>query len=192
VCASDCHCSSWWVYYFENCPGCVRCHDRLAGARLWAALREWAANGFTPDGAADGYVPKKPNLFLVGDWKSLAMVCGVNNPTATYACMYCFAHKKEKGVFDLVDAAGNPKHQFEHCCDGQGNPLSEWPIQRSMNHIITRGIGALRQFGQKEEPLFPFIPFSHVILDELHLFLRLSDLLMNLLIYEVRVCLRTV
>jgi hypothetical protein len=168
---------------------CFVWRHRLAGQRLWDALLEFAENGFTPDGAVDGYVPKKPKLFLVGDWKSLAMVCGVNNPTANYPCCWCFVSKQLKGLFDLVDAAtGEPAHNYEHCCGGDGRPLAEWPIQRSMSHLKSVGLAALGVFGQKQEPLFPFIPFSRVILDELHLFLRLADLLMSLLIYEVRVC----
>ena len=38
----------------------------------------------------------------------------------------------------------------------------------------------------KTNPLFDFIPIDHVIIDTLHLFLRISDNLMELLIRELR------
>ena len=34
--------------------------------------------------------------------------------------------------------------------------------------------------------MFPFIPIHHVIIDSLHLFLRISDVLINLLIWDLR------
>ena len=38
----------------------------------------------------------------------------------------------------------------------------------------------------KTNPLFDFIPIDHVIIDTLHLFLRISDNLIELLIRELR------
>ena len=38
----------------------------------------------------------------------------------------------------------------------------------------------------KKDPLFSFIPLDHVIIDTLHLFLRISDNLIELLIRELR------
>ena len=40
--------------------------------------------------------------------------------------------------------------------------------------------------GCKNQPLFPFIPIDHTIPDILHLFLRISDVLINLLILGLR------
>jgi hypothetical protein len=37
-----------------------------------------------------------------------------------------------------------------------------------------------------EVPIFKFIPIDHMIIDTLHLFLRVSDLLINLLIQDLR------
>lgn len=36
------------------------------------------------------------------------------------------------------------------------------------------------------KPLFPTIPLMHVVIDNLHLFLRTSDVLIDLLIVELR------
>jgi hypothetical protein len=35
-------------------------------------------------------------------------------------------------------------------------------------------------------PLFSFIPLDHVVIDSLHLFLRIADVLINLLIRDLR------
>lgn len=42
-----------------------------------------------------------------------------------------------------------------------------------------------KKFNCKAVPLFPFIPIDHVIIDTLHLFLRISDNLIELLIREL-------
>ena len=43
-----------------------------------------------------------------------------------------------------------------------------------------------KQYNCKNEPLFSFIPIDHVVIDTLHLFLRISDNLIELLIRELR------
>ena len=43
-----------------------------------------------------------------------------------------------------------------------------------------------KQFNCKKDPLFPFIPLDHVVIDTLHLFLRISDNLIELLITQLR------
>ena len=37
------------------------------------------------------------------------------------------------------------------------------------------------------EPIFGFIPMHHVVIDALHLFLRISDILINVLIWDIRI-----
>ena len=43
-----------------------------------------------------------------------------------------------------------------------------------------------KQFNCKRPPCFPFIPLDHVVIDTLHLFLRISDNLIELLIRQLR------
>jgi len=43
-----------------------------------------------------------------------------------------------------------------------------------------------KQFNCKNPPLFPFISLDHVIIDTLHLFLRISENLIELLIRKLR------
>lgn len=45
---------------------------------------------------------------------------------------------------------------------------------------------AKQQYGCKRLPLFESIPMDRVIIDTLHLFLRIGDLLINLLIMDLR------
>ena len=43
-----------------------------------------------------------------------------------------------------------------------------------------------KKYNCKHDPLFPFIPLDHVVIDTLHLFLRISDNLIELLRRELR------
>ena len=43
------------------------------------------------------------------------------------------------------------------------------------------------RFNCCQAPLFPFIPIDHVVIDTLHLFLRISDNLIDLLICDLRI-----
>ena len=52
--------------------------------------------------------------------------------------------------------------------------------------IMTDLFAKSKKFNCKATPLFNFIPIDHVIIDTLHLFLRISDNLTELLIRELR------
>ena len=43
-----------------------------------------------------------------------------------------------------------------------------------------------KQFNVSHPPLFPGIPLKNVVIDNLHLFLRVSDVLINLLVVELK------
>ena len=43
------------------------------------------------------------------------------------------------------------------------------------------------RFNCSHAPMFPFIPIQHVVIDSLHLFLRIADVLINLLIRDLRI-----
>ena len=43
-----------------------------------------------------------------------------------------------------------------------------------------------KKYGCIQQPLFPSIPIDHVIPDILHLFLRINDVLINLLVLRLR------
>ena len=105
--------------------------------------------------------------FLGGDWKFLAFVCGVGDVNQDYACIWCKCPRlqrwdtnKQWSMTDLSLGARNLA-QISQCAKS-------------------------KQFNCKNNPLFPFIPLDHVVIDTLHLFLRISDNLIELLIRQLR------
>ena len=105
--------------------------------------------------------------FLGGDWKFLACVCGLGAANQDYACIWCKCPRlqrwdtnKQWSMTDLSLGARNLA-QISQCAKS-------------------------KQFNCKNNPLFPFIPLDHVVIDTLHLFLRISDNLIELLIRQLR------
>ena len=107
-------------------------------------------------------------LYLGGDWKFLATVCGIESATSEYACIWCKCPKGKRSDMAL-----------------------EWSITDS-----TKGARSIEEIAEKAKlpkkskvrfncckpPIFSFIPLHRVVIDNLHLFLRISDVLINLLI----------
>ena len=105
--------------------------------------------------------------FLGGDWKFLACVCGIGCANQDYACIWCKCPRvhrwdtsKKWSIKDTALGARTVKEITEH--------------------------SRKKQFNCKYSPLFDFIPMDHVVIDTLHLFLRISDVLISLLILELR------
>ncbi len=109
--------------------------------------------------------------FLGGDWKFLAIATGIDSVCSTYACVWrkCpssdrFDADKTWSITDTTKGARTVKET----CD-----LAKLPKSR-------------RKFNVSHAPLFPDIPLDHVIIDNLHLFLRISDTLIDLVITEMK------
>ena len=110
--------------------------------------------------------------YLGGDWKFLAMVCGIGNVISVFPCIWCkcptsdkFDICKERSITDPLEGA------------------------RTVDEIIrlsTRKGTLATKFSYKHPPLFPYIPIFKVVIDTLHLFLRITDNLQNLPILELR------
>ena len=105
--------------------------------------------------------------FLGGDWKFLATICGIGCANQDYACIWCKCPRlcrwdttKKWSIRDTSMGARTVKEITEH--------------------------SRKKQFNCKFPPLFDFIPMDHVVIDTLHLFLRISDVLIALLILELR------
>jgi len=108
--------------------------------------------------------------YLGGDWKFLALVCGLNAANADYSCIWCKCHSKDRWNMQL-------KWSLSDTSKGA----------RSIEEIKTLSKKpAKQQYGCKRLPLFESFPMDHVIIDTLHLFLRIGDLLINLLIMDLR------
>ena len=114
----------------------------------------------------------KIQFYLGGDLKFLALVCGIESANAVHACVWC----KPKGqrsdmeiqlsITDPIRGARTVEEITEKCKLGKRNK---------------------DQYNYKNPPLFPFIPIKQVIIDTLHLFLRILDRLIDLLIRDLRI-----
>ena len=104
--------------------------------------------------------------FFGGDWKFLACVCGLGAASQDYACIWCKCPRNQRHDIQRVWSLSN---------SAQG--------ARSPEEISS--FAKSKKFNCKATPSFNFIPIDHVIIDTLHLFLRISDNLTELLIREL-------
>ena len=104
-------------------------------------------------------------MFLGGDYKFLLMAMGMKGPTSHYACLWCKVHKLQR--WDTTKDL-----EFYNMGD----------MKRTL--IDIKNSRAKKQFSCCSQTLFNIEP-DHVILDELHLMLRITDRLMENLIKEV-------
>ena len=109
--------------------------------------------------------------FLGGDWKFLACICGLGAATSTYPCIWC-----KCPLYDKYD--GTKSWSLLDSCKGARS------VEEIKEKSKPRSCG--ERYNVKHCPLFPSIPLDHVVIDSLHLFLRISDNLINLLILEFR------
>ena len=105
--------------------------------------------------------------------KFLTMVCGIEGATCEHACIWCKCPKSLRYKMDM-----------------------QWSITdssagvRTVEEITAKsklGKTSKQRFNCIKPPLFDFIPMDRVVIDSLHLFLRISDVLTNLLIRDVRI-----
>ena len=111
--------------------------------------------------------------FMLGaDWKFLAMSVGIESATSDYFCIWCKCKASERyDTSKLWSISDTQKH---------ARTISEIKRLASLNKKGNLKYGCINQ------PLFPTIHITHVIPDILHLFLRISDTLINLFIMELR------
>ena len=112
----------------------------------------------------------KVQFYLGGDWKFLAAVCGLESATANYACIWCkcprFDMKLNWSIHDPAQGARSIEEIREK---------AKLPKRSTSRYNCCR------------DPIFSFIPISRVVIDSLHLFLRISDVLINLLIRDIEI-----
>ena len=106
--------------------------------------------------------------FLGGDWKFLASVCGIGGANADYACIWCLCPKLKRYDISKVWSLLDPD------CGA-----------RNLEQI--KNYSKSRKFNCTHAPLFTFIPLNHVVIDTLHLYLRICDNLIQLLIRQLKV-----
>ena len=89
--------------------------------------------------------------YLGGDWKFLALVTGIDSATSKYACIWCKCpdtdrHKtnKEWSISDIAKGAHT--------------------IEENMTASRKRS----KKFNVSNPPIFPSIPLTRVVVDNLH------------------------
>ena len=107
--------------------------------------------------------------YLGGDWKFLAMCTGIDSATSEHACIWCKCPKDDRPNVDV-----------------------EWSITdtslgaRTIEENVELSQSRRKRFNVSRHPLFPTIPLSHVVIDNLHMFLRVSDVLLNQLLDRLK------
>ena len=109
------------------------------------------------------------DIFLGGDYKILLITMGLSGATSIYACLWCKVHLSKR--FDM----SKPKDYYNSAPDSRTLEELHELYSLSKSH---------EKYSCIRKPLIN-IPLHHVILDELHLMLRVTDRLMENLILEI-------
>ena len=112
-------------------------------------------------------------FFLGGDMKFLATVCGIEQANAKYSCIWCKCPTEKRSDMSLEWSITDPEKGA-----------------RTIEEIQTKSKLGKRnkdRFSCCQSPIFPFIPIERVVIDSLHLFLRIGDVLINLLIRDLNI-----
>lgn len=104
--------------------------------------------------------------FLGGDWKFLAMVTGIDSATSTHACIWYKCPALERYDSSQV-------WSISDCTHGARTIEENQSLARSRS----------KKYNVSNEPN---IPLTRVIVDNLHMFLRVADTLIDLLLLELR------
>ena len=112
-------------------------------------------------------------FYLGGDLKFLAIACGIDAANAEYACVWCKCPKGMRSDMKQEWSLTDPKKGA-----------------RTIDEITEKSVLGKKnknRFNCSHVPLFPFVPIEQVVIDTLHMFLRISDILTNLLIRDLRI-----
>jgi len=100
-------------------------------------------------------------LFVGGDMKFLQLLLGLGGSTGNFACSWCKVHKDER--FNV-----SKPWDFYHSTE----------MFRSVKEINLLSCQSKNQFGVKHKPLLS-VDINHFVPDELHLMLRITDILLR-------------
>ncbi len=103
--------------------------------------------------------------YLGGDWKFLALVIGIDSASSKYACIWCKCPALQR-----------------HLSDPKWSMLDPNFGARSIEENVTFASSRSKQFNVSHLPIFRTIPLHCVVVDNLHMFLRVADNLIDLLI----------
>ena len=108
-------------------------------------------------------------FYLGGDWKFLAMITGIVSATSTHACVWYKCPSFERYDSSQTWSISDPAHG--------ARTIEE-------NTLISKS--RQKKYNVSHEPIFQTIPLTRVIVDNLHMFLRVADTLIDLLLLELR------
>lgn len=111
----------------------------------------------------------KLELFLSGDYKFLLLILGMKSATSNHSCIWCKVHMNQR--WDMTKEL----HYY--------NTL---PLQRTFKEVMEMCSrkGRPEKYSCEHEPLIR-INLDHVVIDELHLLLRIMDVLLNNIVDKV-------
>ena len=98
------------------------------------------------------------------------MATGIDSASSTYACIWCKCSAGERWDTSKQWSLDNPAEDGSRTIE-ENLAISALPQTK-------------RKFNVSNPPLFPTIPLSRVVIDNLHLFLRVSDVLIDLLVED--------
>lgn len=105
-------------------------------------------------------------FFLGGDYKFILMMLGLKGAISNYACAWCKVHKNDRWKMDC---------HYNH--------FNTPPLSRSLNEIREMCQKSKDNYCCDQPPLFN-IGLDHIVVDELHLLLRVKDILLENIVYE--------
>lgn len=108
--------------------------------------------------------------FFCADWKFLALCVGIDAANATFACIWCKCPKCDRHDLSKMLSLTNP--------DEGARSIKE------IQNCAKKGKKSNEKYNCSRQPILP-IPLDHVVSNILHLFLRITDVLLNLLILEL-------
>ena len=97
------------------------------------------------------------------------MYAGIDSATSTYPCIWCKCSSSERH---------DPTRKWSLLDSSKG--------ARTVEESTDLAFGRGKKFNVSHPPLFPEIPLKNVVIDNLHLFLRVADVLINLLVVEMK------
>ena len=122
-------------------------------------------NGNIPFTTSNG-IDVNLEIFVGGDMKFLLLVCGLNAANSKHSCLYCKVDKKDRGDMS------KPEHYY-----------SEGSLIRTIEQMKLYAGKKASNFGCIHPPLI-HIDLNHIVIDELHLMMRVVDVLLRNIIEE--------
>ena len=108
----------------------------------------------------------KTEFYLGGDYKFILLMLGLKGATSNYACAWCKIHKTDRWKIN-----------------NDYNSYNTPPLGRTLEEIWEMSQKSKENYCCDKQPLLN-IPLDHIVVDELHLMLRVTDILLENIVHE--------